>query len=103
MNQIAMSDSHRIPDGFDQRLPGAAFGACNPSLTHQALSVEPQIGLLPCNVVVQQTPDGEVAASIADPRAVFAKVDNPRTAAIVGDVKRRLRRVIRMPATGDGR
>lgn len=140
-----MSESHGIPYGFEQRLPGATFGAaiervtaalqtegfgvlttidvtatlkkklgvdmpayvilgaCNPSLAHQALSLEPQIGLLlPCNVVVRQTADGEVAASIADPRAMFAMVDNARMTPIVEDVERRLRRVMRTLATGEG-
>ena len=80
------------------------LGACNPSLAHQALSLEPHIGLLlPCNVVVQQTADGEVVASIADPRAMFAMVDDARMAPIVDDAERRLRRVMRTLATGDGR
>ena len=141
-----MSESHSIPYGFEQSLPGVTFGAaiervtaalqtegfgvlttidvtatlrkklgvdmppyvilgaCNPSLAHQALSLEPQIGLLlPCNVVVQQTADGDVVVSIADPRAMFAMVDNARMAPIVDDVERRLKRVMRTLATGDGR
>jgi uncharacterized protein (DUF302 family) len=84
--------------------PYVILGACNPSLAHQALTLEPQIGLLlPCNVVVQQTADREVVVSIADPRAMFAMVDNARMAPIVDDVERRLRRVMRTLATGDGR
>lgn len=83
--------------------PYVILGACNPSLAHQALTLEPQIGLLlPCNVVVRQTPEGEVVAAIADPRAMFAMVDNPRLIPIVDDVERRLRRVMRALATGDG-
>jgi uncharacterized protein (DUF302 family) len=81
--------------------PYVIFGACNPSLAHQALTLEPQIGLLlPCNVVVRQTAEGDVVASIADPRAMFAMVDNPRLTPIVDDVERRLRRVMRTLATG---
>jgi uncharacterized protein (DUF302 family) len=84
--------------------PYVILGACNPSLAHQALSLEPQIGLLlPCNVVVQQKADGEVVASVADPRAMFAMVDNAQMTPIVDDVERRLRRVMRTLATGDGR
>jgi len=71
------------------------LGACNPPLAHQALSAEPQIGLLlPCNVVVQENPRGGVTVSIADPRVIFSLVKNPRLAPVVEDVDQRLRRVI---------
>ena len=71
------------------------LGACNPSLAHKALSAEPQIGLLlPCNVVVQEASGGGVTVSIADPRAMFSLVNNPRLTPVVEDADQRLRRVI---------
>ena len=71
------------------------LGACNPSLAHQALAAEPQIGLLlPCNVVVQEAPEGGLVVSIADPRAMFAMVDNPSVAPVAAEAEERLRRVI---------
>lgn len=71
------------------------LGACNPPLAHKALTAEPQIGLLlPCNVVVQEAPQGGVEVTVADPRAMFSLVDNAGLAPIVEDVDRRLRRVI---------
>ena len=70
------------------------LGACNPPLAHQALQADPEIGLLlPCNVVVQEASDG-VTISIADPRAMFSLVDNPRLTPVVEEADQRLRRVI---------
>jgi len=70
------------------------LGACNPSLAHQALTVDPQIGLLlPCNVVVQETPQGGVLVSIADPRSMFTLVKNPGLTPVVDEADTRLRRV----------
>ena len=71
------------------------LGACNPPLAHKALMAEPQVGLLlPCNVVVQEAPEGGVVVTIADPRAMFSLVNNPSLTPIVEDAERRLRRVI---------
>lgn len=71
------------------------LGACNPSLAYRALKVEPQIGLLlPCNVAVQETTGRAVIVSIADPKAMFALVNNPTVASVAEEVDARLRRVI---------
>ena len=71
------------------------LGACNPVLAHQALTADPQIGLLlPCNVVVQEAPEGGVIVTIADPRAMFSLVNNPGLQPVVVEAERRLRRVI---------
>lgn len=71
------------------------LGACNPPLAHQALESETHIGLLlPCNVVVQEAPDGGVAVSIADPRAMFELVENKELEPIAAQVDERLRNVM---------
>lgn len=71
------------------------LGACNPNLSHRALSAEPEIGLLlPCNVVVQDAPGGGVLISIADPKAMFSVTGNAALAPVVEEADARLRRVI---------
>jgi uncharacterized protein (DUF302 family) len=71
------------------------LGACNPHLAHQALQAEPQIGLLlPCNVVVQETPEGTIAVALAAPQAMFKLVDNPAMAAVAEEAETRIRNVM---------
>jgi uncharacterized protein (DUF302 family) len=71
------------------------LGACNPNLAHKALGAEPHIGLLlPCNVVVQETDDGDILASVIDPMAMFALVDKPELKAVADEVDDRLKRVL---------
>jgi len=71
------------------------LGACNPPLAHKALEAESNIGLLlPCNVVVQESPGGRVEVSIADPKAMFTLVDNSDVTSIAEDAEKRLRRVL---------
>ena len=71
------------------------LGACNPPSAYKALSSEPYIGLmLPCNVVVQETENGKIDVSAVDPQASMQAVNNPDLAAIAGDIRARLERVI---------
>lgn len=93
LTQIDVKDTLNKKLGVDFR-PYLILGACNPTLAHKALSIDPQVGLLlPCNVVVQEAPGG-VSVSIVDPRAMFMVVDNPSLAPILDEVDDRLRRVI---------
>lgn len=71
------------------------LGACNPPLAHQALEEELQLGtLLPCNVVVYETDDGEIGVSTVDPEIMLSVVDNPELDSIATDVRERFERVL---------
>jgi uncharacterized protein (DUF302 family) len=71
------------------------LGACNPNLAYQALQNELELGLLlPCNVIVYETDEGEAVVSIIDPLAMMGFVDNPALNRVAEEAKERLGRVI---------
>jgi uncharacterized protein (DUF302 family) len=71
------------------------LGACNPSLAHQALEDERRLGaLLPCNVIVYETDDGEVGVSAVDPETMLSVVENPDLDTVAAEVTTRLQRVL---------
>lgn len=77
-----------------ERLPYKILGACNPTLAHQAIEAEPDIGLLlPCNVVLRSLPDGEVVIAFMDPEAVMSLVQRDDVASLAAEVRNRLQRV----------
>lgn len=89
-----------LQDAFKKKLetefrPYVILGACNPRLAHQALESDPYIGLLlPCNVVVQEKPEGVVSISIVDPRAMFEMIPGPSLEPIAVEAQARLRRAL---------
>jgi len=71
------------------------LGACNPTLAHEALQIEDKVGtMLPCNVVVQSTGDGNTEVAAIDPVASMAAIDNPRLKAAAERVQLKLRNVV---------
>jgi uncharacterized protein (DUF302 family) len=74
--------------------PYVILGACNPKLAHQALTTEPDIGLLlPCNVVVREEDNGSITVAFMDPEAVLKLVKNSEIEALAHEVKAKLLRV----------
>jgi uncharacterized protein (DUF302 family) len=73
------------------------LGACNPPLAHDALTVEPMIGLLlPCNVVVFEEDDGTITVSAVKPSEMFKVVDSEVLASTAEQVEAKLVRAIEL-------
>lgn len=71
------------------------LGACNPVSAHRALEVEDKIGtMLPCNVIVQETADGQTEVAAVDPVASMQGIDNAQLAPIAEQVQAKLKSVI---------
>lgn len=71
------------------------LGACNPPLAHQALSADPEMGvLLPCNVVVYEGEGGKTVVSAIDAAAMFSVVGREDILPVAEEVNRKLKNVI---------
>jgi len=71
------------------------LGACNPPFAYQALQAEDKIGLmLPCNVIIQESPEGKIEVAAIDPLASMQAIDNPKLKDIAGQVQEKLKRVV---------
>lgn len=74
--------------------PYKILGACNPSLAHRALTIDPQVGLLlPCNIVVSQTEAGTVDVSLIDPISMLGVVKSDELETVAQEARVRLERV----------
>ena len=71
------------------------LAACNPVFAHKALQAENKIGtMLPCNVVVQETADGQVEVAAVDPVASMASIENASLGEVAQQVQGMLKDVI---------
>jgi len=51
--------------------PYKILGACNPPLAHRAIGIDREVGLmLPCNVLLRATDNGDTEVLAADPSAM---------------------------------
>lgn len=67
--------------------PYTILGACNPSMAHKAILMEPQVGaMLPCNVILRQVDHG-IEISAIDPVASMQAIDNDELHAVAGQVR----------------
>lgn len=70
------------------------LGACNPSFAHQALELEPELGvLLPCNVVVYARGERTLVSAV-DAQRMLSIVGNDELTPVASEVRSRLARVV---------
>lgn len=71
------------------------LGACNPPLAYEGLNAEIELGaLLPCNVIIYETDDGDIVVSAVDPGQLVGIADNDALDSIATDVTERFERVL---------
>jgi len=71
------------------------LGACNAPYAYEALRAEDKIGtMLPCSVIVQETPAGAVEVAAIDPIASMQAVDNPALGGVAVEVQAKLKAVV---------
>ncbi|WP_225336607.1 DUF302 domain-containing protein [Halomicrobium urmianum] len=71
------------------------LGACNPPLALEGLEEEIELGaLLPCNVVVYETDEGDVVVSAVDPVQLVGLTGNDELDSIAEEVSDRFERVL---------
>ena len=77
-------------------------GACNPTLAHRALGVEPDIGLLlPCNVVVRGDENaGTTIVEAMDPEPMIDLTGNEALAEVAAEARARLQTALDRVAAG---
>lgn len=72
------------------------LGACNPPFAYKALQVEDKVGtMLPCNVIVQETADGDVEIAAVDPLASMKAIENPALREIAKTIGQKLQWAVR--------
>lgn len=93
LTEIDVQGTLKAKIGQDFR-PYRILGACNPTMAHEALKLEPNVGaMLPCNVVVQQA-DGGVEVFAIEPAASMRAIDNPALLEHAGKVGEHLRAAV---------
>jgi uncharacterized protein (DUF302 family) len=71
------------------------LGACNPPFAFKALQAEDKVGsMLPCNVVVQEMPQGKIEVAAIDPIASMQAIDNEKLREIAKQIQGKLKKVI---------
>lgn len=93
LTQIDLAGTLKAKIGAELR-PYVILGACNPTLAHQAVGIDPNVGLLlPCNVVLREVDDG-TEVMFLDPYAMFGVMEGQSLRPVADEANARLRRAM---------
>lgn len=93
LTQIDLAGTLKAKIGAQLR-PYVILGACNPTLAHQAVGIDPDVGLLlPCNVVLREVDDG-TEVMFLDPYAMFGVMEGQALRPVADEANARLRRAM---------
>jgi len=94
LTDIDVQSTLKAKTGVDMA-PYRILGACNPRFAHEALKIEDKLGvLLPCNVIVRETPDRKVEVASVDPVVAMERTGNPALRSTAEEVRRLLTGVV---------
>lgn len=80
--------------------PYTILGMCNPALAHEAINLEPEIGvLLPCNVLVRSAGDGRVEVVAQNPSLFSLMSKANGLDAVASDARQRIDRALKKLAS----
>jgi uncharacterized protein (DUF302 family) len=93
LSEIDIQATLKAKIGVERR-PYVILGACNPTLAHQALEAEPDLGLLlPCNVVVFEDADGVWVKAI-EPGKMLGVTENTALDPVAAQVREKLSKAL---------
>lgn len=94
VSEMDMSKNLKHALGKEMK-PYIVLGACSPEHAWEAVSKEPNIGvLLPCNVVVAEISSELIRVSVVNPMVAMSSVGNPALAKMATEVTEKLIAVI---------
>jgi uncharacterized protein (DUF302 family) len=92
LTEIDFQNTMKAKLGIDYP-PTLILGACNPQFAHAAMQVAPQVAtLVPCNVVLRETPDG-VTVETVDPAMLVQVTESSDLEPLAADLRAKLDRV----------
>jgi uncharacterized protein (DUF302 family) len=69
----------------------AILGSCQPQIAYQMLGEDDKAGVLfPCNVIIQEHPDGQVEVAAVDPLMMFLLIQTPNAKALALEARQRM-------------